>query len=133
MRARSAGRGTGAGFAFSGYGVKGDLLNEAWRSARVGWVPVGCYRLRLQHPLGQALAVRCAQVMSSSDDRERRLIIRQVVVGLTVTSATAVAEIATYSGPIDERRVILFGISGLLSSTVALLATIPLKKNAYFV
>jgi hypothetical protein len=67
--------------------------------------------------------------MSPRRDQERRLIIRQVVVGLTVACSTTIAEIASYSGPIDAKRIVLFGVSGLLASAVALSVSLPLKKN----
>jgi hypothetical protein len=67
--------------------------------------------------------------MSSRRDQERRLIIRQGVLGLTVTCSTTIAEIATYSGPIDMKHVVLFGISGLLAGAVTLSASLPFKKN----
>ena len=69
-------------------------------------------------------------VMSYRGDRERRLIVRQAAVGLVVTASTASAELASYGGSVDGGRLILFGLSGLLSAAVVLLASSSSKKNA---
>lgn len=53
---------------------------------------------------------------------------RGVVVGLVVAASTSTAELASFEGRLDLFRVLLFGLSGVLTAVVAVLACSD-KKN----
>jgi hypothetical protein len=66
--------------------------------------------------------------MGARKAKERRLIMRQVVMSTTIAASTSLAELAAFGANVDSRRAGLFVISGLLAGGAAFMAP-PIKKN----
>ena len=67
--------------------------------------------------------------MSPSGDRDRGPYDRVVLVGLTVAASTITADLATFAGPLQTSRVVLFVIAGLLAAAVTLLPLLQKKTS----